>query len=133
MIKLDVSKIKGTEILDQGTRMKIKAYLKRIDDNYLYLKANEAKGEKFEKLGVIQSLESLEVAFGSEDRKEALLKLARNNHPNSREILYTGGMYAMFKGDKEMAAEYYTELSKYYKQIGNDKEALKYSNIVKNL
>lgn len=133
MIKVDLSKIKGKEILDTNTRIKLKICLKKIDENYLYLKSNELKGANFERIGVIQALESLKGVFEPENHKEALLKLAQNNHPNSREILYTGGMYATFKGDKEMASQYYTELAKYYKLLGNEKEAQKYSEIIKNL
>ena len=109
----------------------IKNHISRICDSYLYLYCFEQQGEKANPYAVTEELEHLQGVFEHETADE-IFEMAKNNHRNAKEILYTGALYYAFSGDQDKSIKYYEALSDYYKQRGMIKESEKCQEAIKD-
>ncbi len=111
---------------------KIKNYISKICSSDIHLSALEAKGAMVNANEISRAMDDLRYIFDNEGT-DILLKLTKENHPNSREILKVGGMFHSYNGNNKKAIEFYTGLVEYYKQYGRMDKAEEYINIIKRL
>ncbi len=127
------NKIKGVSSMNNARiEARLNRYVDKICGSYLHLYSLEQQGERANKTEIIKALEELGGVFNSE-YADMIFDLTKANHRNSREILYVGGLYHSYAGNKEMSIKYYSGLADYYKQLGKNLEYQKYIEIINRL
>ena len=120
------------QVQDPILLAKIKNYVSKICSSDLHLSALETKGARVNANELSRAMDDIKYIFDG-DGTDILLKLTKENHPNSREILKVGGMFHSYSGNNEKAIEFYTGLVDYYKQYGRMDKAEEYLEIIKKL
>lgn len=125
--------IKGIEnMYESVVNYKVDHYLKKIDNAYLHFTALRQEGAKTSSVEISRAMNQLNNVF-TEDFSELFLRMAKNNHPNRREILSVGSLYHSYVGNTTQAIDYYKELAEYYKQYGKTAEYNECINVIESL
>lgn len=133
----NINKIKGNfksknsnEIVQNA---KLQHCMDMINVGYMRLGGVLTERTAMEPYQIEDIMQDMKKIFEYDDNSKKFLELAKNNSPYSKEILYTGGLYASYSGNKPMAKEYFSELAEYFKQRDNQAEYIKFSDIANSI